>query len=84
MNWSIRFLGKVKFKDEKMAKTIYFSLLPDNVNIPEGITLSMDYFKDTLNFQLSSNISLDTTLFTLNDLITSIQNGLNAISKVSE
>ncbi|GBC75223.1 hypothetical protein HRbin06_00539 [archaeon HR06] len=82
MSFQIKFMGKIKFEDERLSRALYLSLIPDNLEIPEGISIDMDYFGDTLSFNISSKANLDTTLSTLNDIITSIQNGVNVLSKV--
>lgn len=57
--------------EEKLLKAIYESLIPDNVNIPEGMNVGMDLSGGSLRIKLSGDekVKIDTLISTLNEVL---------------
>ncbi|MCX8188358.1 MAG: KEOPS complex subunit Pcc1 [Nitrososphaeria archaeon] len=58
---------QVKTEDYKVIDTLFKSLNPDNVNIPENISLKFFIEKDELVFSVSTENDIETLISTLRE-----------------
>lgn len=57
--------------DKRLLKAIYESLIPDNVDIPEGMDVKMKLSGNSLRIELSGDrrIRIDTLISTLDEVL---------------
>ncbi|HDO21166.1 MAG: KEOPS complex subunit Pcc1 [archaeon GB-1845-036] len=65
--------------DEKLTNVIYKSLLPDNVDLPESLSIHMAIYGSCLNIKVECGRSLASLLNTLDDILSSIQIAVKSI-----
>lgn len=58
---------QVKTEDYRVIDTLFKSLYPDNVNIPEDILLKFFIEKDELTFAVSTEKDIETLISTLRE-----------------
>ncbi|MEM3436953.1 MAG: KEOPS complex subunit Pcc1 [Nitrososphaerales archaeon] len=72
----------IDFNDDKGAKTIYSSLKPDNINLPEGLSIRMSINRKLLTINFSSVNKLESLISTIDDLLTCCQASLNTLKEI--
>ncbi|MEM0385282.1 MAG: KEOPS complex subunit Pcc1 [Nitrososphaeria archaeon] len=58
---------QVRTEDYRIIDTLFKSLNPDNVNVPENITLNFFIEKDELIFSVSTENDIETLISTLRE-----------------
>jgi len=69
----------IDFKEKRVAKAVYDSLKPDNIDLPESLEMRMKVEKDRLIIDFSSTISLETLISTIEDLLACCQASTNTL-----
>ncbi|MEM3530330.1 MAG: KEOPS complex subunit Pcc1 [Nitrososphaerales archaeon] len=69
-------------KDETIPKILYSSLKPDNINLPEGLSIRMSAKKKLLMINFSSVNKIESLISTIDDLLTCCQASLNTLKEI--
>lgn len=71
-------------EDHHVAKSIYKSLLPDNVNFPQGLSMNMNIKDENLIIDIHSSKSMETLISMVDELLENIQVLLGVIKVVED
>ncbi|MEM0117615.1 MAG: KEOPS complex subunit Pcc1 [Conexivisphaerales archaeon] len=69
----------LKFNARKQAEAVYKSLLPDNVALPDSLSLDMRISDRVISVMLHSSSKPDTLISTADDVLKSCQLALQSI-----
>jgi tRNA threonylcarbamoyladenosine modification (KEOPS) complex Pcc1 subunit len=72
----------IECKDEVIPKILYSSLKPDNINLPERLSIEMNVDKKLLMINFSSDSKLESLISTIDDLLTCCQASLNTLKEI--
>lgn len=73
---------KIQYDDSQTANAVLQSITPDNMTIPEGITLNANVIERSLIIQVQCTKSLGSLVSTLDDLLSCIQSAEKSIEEV--
>ena len=59
----------MSFKDDRIAKVVYSSLLPDNKPLPKGLTINTTLKKCEIIFEIRCKRPLMSLLATIDDIL---------------
>ncbi|MEM1524860.1 MAG: KEOPS complex subunit Pcc1 [Nitrososphaerales archaeon] len=71
-------------ENHRVAESIYKSLLPDNVNFPQGLSMSMDIKGEDLIIDIHSSKSMETLISMVDELLENVQVLLGVIKVVED
>lgn len=71
---------EVSFASAKQAKAVMESLLPDNVMIPEGLSINFKTRKNRLLVEISSHLSIETFISTVDEIFEHLSVGTAVLS----
>ena len=71
----------IDYKDKETALAIQKSVVPDNLDLPDGIHIMMGVVGSTLEIEVLSERSLGSLVSTLDDLLSCIQAGEKALGE---
>lgn len=74
---------ELRAPDNRVAKAIYEALAPDNVDFPEGLSLTMRQKGNILELKFSSISKIDTLISTVDDVFEACGVGLRGLSVVA-
>ena len=72
---------KIDYRDKKTALAIQKSVVPDNLELPDGIHIFMAVVGNTLEIEVLSERSIGSLVSTLDDLLSCIQAGEKALGE---
>lgn len=72
----------INYRDEATAMAIQKSVVPDNLDLPDGIHILMAVVGNTLEIDVLSEKSIGSLVSTLDDLLSCIQAGEMALGEV--
>ncbi|MHB8568282.1 MAG: KEOPS complex subunit Pcc1 [Nitrososphaerales archaeon] len=72
------------FKNSKTAKAINAALLPDNVNIPNGMKIVQESNGDSIEIkiEIGSNLALETLISTLDEFVSHISSVTQTLDRI--
>ncbi len=71
----------INYKDKATAFAIQKSVVPDNLELPDGIHIFMAVVENTLEIEVLSERSIGSLVSTLDDLLSCIQAGEKALEE---
>ncbi len=71
----------INYRDEATAMAIQKSVVPDNLELPDGIHIMMGVIGSTLEIEVLSERSIGSLVSTLDDLLSCIQAGEKALGE---
>jgi len=72
---------KLIFSEERVARGIYDSLMPDNIDFPEGLEMNMSLSDRILMIDLASTDRFETLISTLEEIFSHIQLALDVLEE---
>lgn len=73
----------IQYRDRKTAESVLKAVEPDNLVIPEGISLDSSVTGDTLTVQVECARGVGSLVATLDDLLSCIQAAENALGEIT-
>ena len=71
----------INYRDKETALAIQKSVVPDNLDLPDGIHIMMGVVGSTLEIEVFSERSIGSLVSTLDDLLSCIQAGEKALGE---
>jgi tRNA threonylcarbamoyladenosine modification (KEOPS) complex Pcc1 subunit len=71
---------EVSFASAKEAKAVMESLLPDNVMVPEGLSINFKTRKNRLLVEISTHLSIETFISTVDEILEHLSVGAAVLS----
>ena len=68
--------------DQKLIKALYDALYPDNINLPEGLHISMERVGSTLLLEVESEFRLETLISTVEEMLEDIHSAMASLDAV--
>ncbi len=74
----------MRLRDQRAARSVYGSLLPDNVGVPACMRLSMERRGRTVGVEIDSECGMDTLISTVDDVLRTCELSLASVRSAGD